>query len=224
MFALDTDTKKKMTTSENSPRRKRRALEDFSQVMREADVCENPLAAYAPKPAGLHFESQAETERVVMLLRRHPITNIRWILTAVVLSLAPQTLQFVPFLNFFPDQFQTFTVLGWYMLIFAYALENFLSWFFQVNIITDERIIDIDFYSLIFKKVSSAKLDNIEDITSSTGGFLRSLMNYGTVIVQTAATQQEFEFIDVPQPDKVIKLLNELLLEEEQEKLEGRAY
>ena len=203
---------------------KQKALEEFSEVLRTEDVCDNPLAAFAPKPSHLKFESQAESERVVMLLRRHPVTNIKWILTAILLVLAPQVLSLVPFLNFFPDRLQLLTYVGWYMLVFAYSLENFLSWFFQVNIITDERIIDIDFYSLIYKRVSSAKLDNIEDITSSTGGFIRSLLNYGTVIVQTAGVQQEFEFEDVPQPDKVVKLLNEMLLEEEQEKLEGRAF
>ena len=105
----------------------------------------------------------------------------------------------------------------------GYALESFLTWFFNVFIVTDERLIDVDFLSLIYKNITAAKLDNIEDITAETGGAIRSIFNFGTVKVQTAGSQPEIEFEDVPQPAKVTRLLNELLLEEEREKIEGRA-
>ncbi|HEX7018248.1 MAG TPA: PH domain-containing protein, partial [Patescibacteria group bacterium] len=110
----------------------------------------------------------------------------------------------------------------WYLLITGFALESFLSWFFNVYIITDERVIDVDFLSLIYKNISSAKIDNIEDITAETGGAVRSIFNFGTVKIQTAGAATELEFEDVPHPAKVTRLLNELLLEEEREKIEGR--
>ncbi len=199
-----------------------RSVDEYSEVMRHEHPNGNPLAAYSPKPHNAHFESQAESEHVVLLLRRHPITNLSWIFLTVLLLIAPIILQFVPFITFFPSMYQTVVLLGWYMIVFAYALEKFLTWFFNVMIITDERIVDIDFENLIYKRVSSAKIDNIEDITGTTGGFIRSLLNFGTVIVQTAGVEQEFDFHDIPHPDRVIKLLNELLLEEEREVLEGR--
>nr|MDQ3008603.1 hypothetical protein [bacterium] len=59
-------------------------------------------------------------------------------------------------------------------------------------------------------------------ISAKTGGVLASVFNYGTVLVQTAAAQNEFEFDDVPQPAKVAAFLNELLVEEEREKIENR--
>lgn len=89
-------------------------------------------------------------------------------------------------------------------------------------IITDERIIDVDFYSMIYKSVSEAKLEKVEDVTATTAGFLGAFLNYGNISIQTAAEKREFEFLKVPQPAKVTKFLNELLLEEEREKMEGR--
>jgi len=86
-----------------------------------------------------------------------------------------------------------------------------------VYIITDERIIDVDFNSLLFKNVAYAKIDNIEDITATTAGALGSIFDYGTVRIQTAGAISEFEFVSVPQPSKVVSFLNELLIEEEQE-------
>src|SRR5690606_33517842 len=100
--------------------------------------------------------------------------------------------------------------------------ESFLTWFFHVFIITDERIIDVDFISLIYKQVTSAKIDNIEDVSSITGGAVRSIFDFGTVQIQTAGARPEIAFEDVPHPSRVKRLLNELLLEEEREKIEGR--
>ena len=52
---------------------------------------------------------------------------------------------------------------------------------FNVYIVTDERIIDIDFYNLIYKEVSDANIDKIQDVTYKMGGVVRTLFNYGDV-------------------------------------------
>ena len=43
-------------------------------------------------------------------------------------------------------------MLVWYLISIAYFIESFLTWFFNVYFVTDERIIDVDFYNLIYKK------------------------------------------------------------------------
>ena len=181
----------------------------------------NPLSAYMIKPK-IHFETQDREEKVVLLLRRHVITNFRWILLVAFLSALPAFFEFFPLFGSFPARFQMIVVAMWYLFNVAYIFEHFLSWYYNVYIITDERIIDVDFYSLIYKKVSETKIDNIQDVTFVTGGALRTLFDYGTVYIQTAGEMREFDFEEVPHPDRVAKVLNELILEEEQERLEGR--
>jgi uncharacterized membrane protein YdbT with pleckstrin-like domain len=156
------------------------------------------------------------------LLRKHPITQIPWLIAAIGLFLAPALFSLVPFFDFLPARFNLAALFLWYLLVTGFVLEAALSWFFNVYIITDERIIDVDFLSLIYKNISSAKIDNIEDVTAETGGAIRSIFNFGTVRIQTAGASAELAFEDVPQPAKVTRLLNELLLEEEREKVEGR--
>jgi uncharacterized membrane protein YdbT with pleckstrin-like domain len=112
----------------------------------------------------------------------------------------------------------------WYLMVLGFSIEAFLSWFFNAYIITDERVIDIDFLSLIYKNISSAKLDNIEDIIATSGGALRAIFDFGTVTIQTAGAEVEFDFEAVPFPSRVTALLNELLIEEEREKIEGRTH
>jgi len=136
--------------------------------------------------------------------------------------LAPSLLKFVPLISDIPAKFQMLGVMAWYLVTFAFAFEKFLSWWFDVYIITDERVIDIAFNNLLDKKFSEAKLSMIQDITSRVSGVSQTMFNYGTVFIQTAAEVPEINFEMVPHPEKIIKILQVLREEEERETLEGR--
>jgi hypothetical protein len=181
----------------------------------------NPLAAYMVKPK-VRFETQEREEKVVLLLRRHFVTNLGWLFTTIFLLVIPLFWGYVPFFHLFPDRFQIVLIILWYLVAVAFFLEHFLSWYFNVQLITDERIVDVDFYSLLYKEVSDTKIENVQDVTFVMGGALRALLNYGTVYIQTAGERREFDFEDVPHPNRVAKIINELLLEEEKERIEGR--
>jgi len=179
-------------------------------------------AAFCFKPKKIKFETRQRGEKVILLLRKHPITNLKWVILTVLLVLAPLSLNSFPLINFLPNNFQTIAILGWYLVTVAFALENFLTWFFNVHIITDERIVDIDFYNLIYKEVSDANIDKIQDVTYKMGGVARTVFNYGDVIIQTASEVPNLEAIAIPKPALVAKILQDLRIEEEVEKLEGR--
>lgn len=183
----------------------------------------NPLAAFVVNPANIRFETQERRERIILLLRRHWVTNLPWMFLTVLMVLAPFFLRFFPILGFLPLRYQAMAVVLWYLFTLAFVFESFLSWYFNVNIVTDERIIDLDFYSLIYKEVSHCKIDQIQDVTFKMGGIFRTIFNFGDVLIQTAAEVPVFEFDSVPSPALVCQKLNDLILEEEQEKLEGRA-
>lgn len=182
----------------------------------------NPLAAFAFWPENVDFEAKDKEEEVVLLLRRHPITNLGWMLTSIVMVLAPGVLSRFPILDFLPDNYRFIAILGWYLIVTAYVLQNFLGWLFNVQIVTDERIVDIDFSNLIYKEVSDANIDKIQDVTYKMGGVARTLFNYGDVLVQTASEVPNFEFDAVPNPARVAKILQDLRIEEAQEAIEGR--
>jgi len=199
-----------------------RHVDEYSEVMRQEKATSNAFASYSPKPKNLHFATQNADEHIILVLRKHPLTQLPWILAAIGFALLPLLFTAVGLMAFLPASYQFAGFLIWYLLLTGYIIESFLTWFFNVNIITDERIIDVDFLSLIYRNISAAKIDNIEDVSAVTGGAIRSMFDFGTVYVQTAAQQREFDFHDVPHPSRVTKLLNELILEEEREKIEGR--
>ncbi|MEX0895884.1 MAG: hypothetical protein WDZ94_03005 [Patescibacteria group bacterium] len=199
-----------------------RNVDEYSDVMRQEKSSSNPFASYSPKPINFRFATQHLDEHVILVLRKHALTQLPWILGSIVFAFLPILFSSVGLVDFLPGTYQFAALIIWYLLLTGFIIESFLSWFFNVNIITDERIIDVDFLSLIYRNISSAKTDNIEDVTAVTSGAIRSLFDFGTVFVQTAAQQREFDFRDVPHPARVTKLLNELILEEEREKIEGR--
>lgn len=182
----------------------------------------NPLSSIIYCPENLRFESMDNEEKVVLFLRKHWITNLGWMLMTILLFSAPTLVTLTSILDKIPDNFRFVFMLIWYLISIAYFLESFLTWFFNVYIVTDERIIDIDFYNLIYKEISDANIDKIQDVTLKMGGAIRVLFNYGDVLIQTASEVPNFEFEAVPYPDKVVKILQDLRIEEQQEAIEGR--
>src|SRR5258708_6620285 len=173
----------------------------------------NPLGAYCYFPHNVSFLNKEPNEKVILLVRRHIITNVPWVILVILMLLAPVILNYFPLLGFFPLKFQTVAILFWYLLTLAIAIQGFLSWFFSVNIITNLRVMDIDFENLIYRKITDAKIENIEDVTVKMGSVIRTLFDFGDVLIQTAAEIPEITFWAVPHPDKIDKLLSDLRLE-----------
>src|SRR5260221_8528760 len=173
----------------------------------------NPLGAYCYFPHNVSFLNKEPDEKVILLVRRHIITNLGWVLLVAGMLVAPVLLNYFPLLGFLPLKFQTVAILFWYLLTLAIAIQGFLSWFFSVNIITNLRVMDVDFENLIYRKVTDAKIENIEDVTVKMGSVVRTLFDFGDVLIQTAAEVPEVEFLAVPHQDRIDKLLSDLRLE-----------
>ncbi len=182
----------------------------------------SPLSSYFYFPDSVKFIAKDSKEKIVLLLRRHPITNVPWIIVSLLMFAAPMVLSTFPLLSFMPDRFQFVSILIWYMVTIAFTFESFLNWFFSVYIITDERLFDVDFINLIYREISEANLEQIQEVTTKMGGVIRTVFDYGGVHIQTASDKPNIEFEAVPHPDQVAKIIRELRVEEEQEKIEGR--
>lgn len=164
--------------------------------------------AYLENPVDYRFEGQDVGEKILLLLRAHPITNLSWLIPALLLSFLPF---FIPgllsIINFplpaLPAVFALVFLLINYLVVLTIAFEGFLHWYFNVYIVTDKNIIDVDFHSLLFKNIDIAPLRNIEDASSSMGGILNAIFHYGHVFIQTAGTSRNIDFLDVPRPHQV---------------------
>ncbi len=185
----------------------------------------NPFATFAPQPVGVTFETQEPGEKIILLLRAHIVTLVPSALITIILLFVPILFGF--FLNLVRLDLSTvlsarqqfLAAVFWYLLVFAYTLYWFLHWYFNVYLVTNERIVDFDFIGLLDKKIAFAKLMQIEDVTPKTIGFFATFFNYGDVLIQTAAAIPEFRFAKVPRPDVVAQeILEQSRLEEEEDR------
>ncbi len=182
----------------------------------------HPLSSFLVRPHVFTFKEKDEEEEILVAMRPHWMTNVGWILIAAAMVLGPTLLKSVALLNGLPVKYQILGGLFWYLVTFAFAFEKFLSWYFDVYIITDERVVDIDFNNLLDKKFSEAKLSMIQDVTSRQIGVAQTMFNYGSVLIQTAAEVNELRFDNIPNPEKVVKVLKLMREEEDIEAIEGR--
>ena len=170
--------------------------------------------AYCINPP-IRFESQFENEEVKLMLRAHPVTQIPWILTAIfMLALTPLINIFV--VNFFNLTTLIFLDLFWLGAIFSFILVNIMTWLFNVGIITNERVVDVDYHNVLYREVTATEVGDITDATATTGGFIQSIFHFGNVILQIPGSKQNIEFIDVPNPISVVSFINQLMPERNQ--------
>ncbi len=220
--------KKAKQTKSQLKRRSKERRKRLDYVLQDVFFDKKPhstpglTASFCYYPSGVDFVNKDPEEEIILLVRRHPITNLRWIVSAIILLILPAFLTVFPFFEMLPVEFQVVSILIWYMLTTAFVIEKYLGWYFNVNIITDERIIEVDFHNLIYREMTDASIENIEDVTVQIGGGIRTFFNYGDIVIQTAAQIPQVTFEAVSRPDMVAKVLRELRVEEEQEKIEGR--
>lgn len=137
-----------------------------------------------------------------------------WILTALIVAALPIVFETLPqiftFVSLFSSDLKTVLLTAWYFLVGLFLLENFLVWYYNVFLITSERVLDLDFYGFFQMESSEATLAQIQDVSHTRGGLASLFFNYGNVYVQTAAEEGKIEILGVPEPDKVHRLLVDL--------------
>ena len=174
------------------------------------------LAAYVERPADVRFVDQEPDEKILLLLRRHPITNFPWMAVLFLLFATPFFLSLVlegtpldP--AKLPLRVSLLLIILWYLFSLGYGVLSFLSWFFNIYLVTSRRVVDLDYFGFLFYRLSEAELSQIQDVTYEVGGVFRTLFNFGDVFIQTAAEKREFDFEAVPNPAEVHDLVTDLV-------------
>ncbi|HJV32414.1 MAG TPA: PH domain-containing protein [Patescibacteria group bacterium] len=156
-------------------------------------------------------------EKLEFSLRRHPIVfvgpvfvflllaAIPYVAKAVIFSDAPLTLPH-PFL----DIGLKLLVSVYYLGIWIFFFSQFTDYYLDINIVTNDRIIDINQKGLFGRSVAELDLTRVQDVHSTIKGIIPTMLNFGTVEVQTAATEENFVFEQIHDPHKVRQRILEL--------------
>lgn len=171
--------------------------------------------AYVVHPENCQFEGQDPDEKILLLLRAHPILNIPWIILALLIFSSPFFIPIIlPFtgLNFsiIPSTFQLIFLIINYLLVLVIVFEGFLNWYFNVTIISNEKVVSIDFEHLLYKGVDVAPLAKIEEADSVTAGLGGTIFDFGNVNIQTAGADIAIEMKNIPHAAQVADLVLDL--------------
>ena len=169
------------------------------------------LSMFRMRPTGVTFVNQEEDEEIVLFIRRHFVTNFPWIfITALFLVLPLITIFFFQITNFvlfdISPMFLTMLITFYYLVVFTYALMQFIVWFYHVGIVTQNRLLDLDVDNVLNHHLAEAEIADIVDVSYSQRGFFQSFFNYGDVPIQTTAIKANFEFEESPRPAAVARL------------------
>jgi membrane protein YdbS with pleckstrin-like domain len=162
-------------------------------------------------PRDLTFQGKEKDENVVLVVRSHWIVYLPFLFVAIVILLLPLVFEIV--LSSFSENMVLFLALFVSCLTVSLTIimYSFVRWFYDVNIITDRRVIDLDFTSVVSHSFSEARLTRIEDVTHKQKGIIGSIFDIGTVYFQTAGATARIEFDSIPRPRDVQNIMYNLL-------------
>lgn len=157
------------------------------------------------RPQKVKFTFQEADEEIDLLLRQHWVINVPWVLFTLFALFVPLIfIQFKPFLgepfSTVPPEIGLASAVLWYMLVLAYVTEKYLHWYFNIYIVTNKHLVDIDFHNILHRDITEVRLTDMQSASDNVRGLLGSLFNFGDVIIETAAERQRIEFFAVPHP------------------------
>ncbi len=170
---------------------------------------QNPY--FIPFPKDLSFYGKEKEEQVILVVRSHWIKYLPFVVASFLILLIPFIFALLD--TIFSENVLLFLAffIPCLTLSLSVVIYAFVRWFYNVNIITDKRIIDLDFTSVASHSLSEARLERIEDITHKQPGLVGSLFDVGTVYFQTAGATPEIEFDTIGSPRVIQDILYDLL-------------
>lgn len=163
-------------------------------------------------PQKVHYSDLHPGEKIHLFVRRHPVSLSRWFFAALFMGLLPWLAALSVVGINTPESiiyiFETLLVC-WYLLLIGAVLENFLLWYFDIYLVTNKRVVDIDVNFNLHRKVAEIDLETVQYVTYQSTGLLGALFDVGSVCVETYGGQKDFKLLNVHRPSVVHDLITD---------------
>jgi hypothetical protein len=172
-------------------------------------AADTPSATQNPS---LPFPLQ-DGERVLKVCRRHwiyfwPMMAAQFVAAVVPIILLALLLNAVDALD--GTGSRIFFILSVAYLVY-WGVRLVLTWYryqHDIWVITNQRLIDSYRRHPFDMSISTADLVNIQDMTVERSGILRTMLDFGNVVCQTASSDQSFMLTGVPDPRETQALVD----------------
>lgn len=163
---------------------------------------------------GHFFPEQHSHEEIILFTRRHWIVFVSHITISLLLGALIEFAIYFSYKYFYIFQENSEFAKTVVILMFAVALliwiAIYIGWvdyYLDVWMVTNERVVEIKQNALFNRQISELDLGMVEDVSAKVVGFWGTFLNYGTIFVQTAGTTEMFEFLRIPEPYEVQKIV-----------------
>lgn len=141
------------------------------------------------------FEGQHEDEEIILVFRHHPVMMRKGLIGLLVLMV----IGFLP-VTIWPTNLQLlWLVLVGFILGSLYMFYEWISWYYSIYIITDQRLVQISQKGLFNRSIVDIGFNKIQSVNSQTAGLQQTLLGFGTIIVQTIVGDLVLDKIHHPQ-------------------------
>lgn len=177
-------------------------------ILKDLKKSDNSLKVF---PKDFDFSLKEEDESILLVIRRPFKKYLPQMLIAIVFSI------FFPIFLYWPISrlegsvtFLIGMIMTSVMLLSTFLLYSFLRWYYNLGIVTDKRVLDLDFHSVISHSMSETKLENILDVTHKQLGISANMSDIGDLYIKTGGNP-EIAFKKIKKPRAVHDILNKLI-------------
>jgi len=161
----------------------------------------------------MHLDKLPNTkpgEKTVLFLRRHWFIPAGIVLLLIALLAVPVGVYYIILTQAgwlldhqIAAPLLAITASLYYLAVWVYSYSEFIDFYLDVWIVTNERIINIEQHGLFARIASELNLTAVQDVTSDVRGIINTLFDYGVVHVQTAGEKNRFVFKQIKSPEIV---------------------
>ena len=138
-------------------------------------------------------------EEPILLLRQH-WASFLWPVGRTVLFIG-LTLPFLA--GIFSYSWLTIAVIIWWAVSAVWLIISWFTWYFNLTLVTSQRIIDIEQRGLFLRRVREAPHEWITEVTFEIKGLLATLFGYGNVYVNLGGEKKPICIEAVATPEIV---------------------
>lgn len=156
-----------------------------------------------------YFKDQMDDEEVLYVFRKHPIVTRKGI---ILFSLGP-------LLGVLPAAIWPDLGFGWFfggmaagfLLGFLLYFPFWMSWYYSVFIVTDQRFIQIAQKGFFHRSVVDVGLNQIQMVNYEVSGIQETLLGFGTIMMQTYMGELLIHEVHHPEhiQKKILKILRD---------------
>ena len=164
----------------------------------------------------LLFCTQNPDEKVIKILRRGFVLELPWlILFTLVIGLLTYVGAFIPTYITIKDLASVldFTRVSLIIMALAYGLNRYFNWFYSVNIISNQRLLDFEFNELGLKSITECQIKNIQSVNIKNEGFLSFLFGLATLNVLTSGDNPNIDFEYIYNSNEIQDIISDLTRE-----------